>query len=240
MLADYYWILTTEATGSARKAEEYKNIYYYADFVTDLDPKFRYVYVFTGVMIPHNKGRETWVNTVESTKILEKGLQFFPEYAYLRVILAYNYSYFHGYLRRAADLLSETRQLPGAPSYIGSLATRLYAQAGATDTGLALASILLDSANDPETRQAFERRKKELLLERILQQVDKAIEKYRQREGQNPSNILQLVARNDLPELPVDPLGGTVVVGTDGRSHSSEAPDARLEVFDPRKQLSQN
>src|SRR5215469_11271574 len=78
MLADYYWVLTTEATGRAWTRDEYRDIYDYAQLVTDLDPQFRPIYVFAGASIPFNLGRETWVNTDESTKILTKGFGLFP------------------------------------------------------------------------------------------------------------------------------------------------------------------
>ncbi len=92
MLADYYWVLTTEATGRAYSRYEYRDIADYAEIVSELDPKFRYIYVFAGVSVPYNLGRETWVNTDESTRILSKGFLQFPDYVYLRILLAYNLS----------------------------------------------------------------------------------------------------------------------------------------------------
>ena len=88
MLADYYWVLTTEATGSASNRYEYRDIADYAELVSELDPKFRYIYVFAGVSVPYNLGRETWVNTEESTRLLSKGFALFPDYVYLRIVLA--------------------------------------------------------------------------------------------------------------------------------------------------------
>src|SRR5262249_38913378 len=108
MLADYYWVLTTEATGRASNRYEYRDIADYAELVSQLDPKFHYIYVFAGVSVPYNLGRETWVNTEESTRILQKGLRLFPEFVYLRVVLAYNLSYFHRQYQQAADILRDT------------------------------------------------------------------------------------------------------------------------------------
>jgi len=237
MIADYYWILTTEATGSARSAEEYRDVYDYAQLISELDPKFRYIYVFAGATIPVNLGRETWVNTGESTQILTKGFALFPKDVFLRILLAYNLSYFNKKYQQAADLLKETAKMPGAPKYLAVLATRLYGQAGAIDAGLALASQLSQTAVDPATRQTFERRTQELVLEGELQKIDKEIEVFRLREGRMPATILELVASGQLREIPKDPLGGSIVVGSDGRSHSSAAEKDRLEVYDPKKAL---
>jgi hypothetical protein len=237
MLADYYWVMMTEATGRANSADGYRNLYDYADLITELDPQFRYVYVFGGAAIPHNKGRETWFNTDESTRLLKKGFTLFPEYVYLRILLAYNLSYFHHQYHEAADIIKDTVPMPGAPRYLPQLATRLYATAGDIDSGLRLAMSLHESATDPESRAAFERRSKELLLERELQRLDKAIALFRTREGRPPESIVELVTHGEVLFVPPDPLGGEIVIGGDGRTHSTAAEDQRLEIFDPRKKL---
>ncbi len=235
MLADYYWVLTTEATGRASSRHEYRDIADYAELVSELDPKFRYIYVFAGVSVPYNLGRETWVNTEESTRILSKGFLLFPDYVYLRILLAYNLSYFHQKYKQAADILRDTLELPRAPSYLSALATRLYAQAGAIDAGLSLAQSLSQNAPDPSTREAFERRTKELLLERELQRMDQAVEEFRKQKGRLPATVLELISARVIHEIPPDPMGGTIVIGSDGRSYSTVAENRRLEVFDASK-----
>jgi hypothetical protein len=237
MIADYYWILTTEATGVAHTREQYRDIYDYAQLISELDPKFRIVYSFAGAIIPVNLGRENWVNTDESTQILSKGFPLFPDYLFLRIMYAYNLSVFHKRYQQAADILKETAKIPGAPEYLAELATRLYGQAGAIDSGLALATELSQVAADPATRQTFERRTKELILEGELQKIDKAIEEFKRTTGRLPATGLELVASGQLREIPQDPLGGTILIGADGRSHSSAAENERLEVYDPKKKL---
>src|SRR4051794_21804690 len=152
VIADYFWLQLIQATGLALRAEEYRDIYPYADLITDLDPRFGIVYSFAAGTLPANLGRETWVNTQESTQLLRKGLKLFPRDLKMNMLLAYNLSTFHKQYREAAEVLERAAKLPGAPSSLPALATRLYAQAGSVDTGLALARSLADSAEDPETR----------------------------------------------------------------------------------------
>ncbi len=235
LVADYFWIQTIQAVGKARSSEEYLDVYYYADLVTDLDPTFMTIYAFAGAAIPVNLGRETWVNTAESTRILEKGVRFASNDVYLRILLAYNYSYFHKEYHRAAAILERTAKMPGAPSYLGALATRLYAQSGDIDAGMALAQTLYEGAKDPQTQNTFEQRIKQLELERALRQVDSAIELYSQRKGRPPTKMEELLANGDLSEVPSDPLGGELVIGADGRSQST-ALARRLWVYEPRKE----
>jgi tetratricopeptide (TPR) repeat protein len=221
LAADYYWIQTVQATGLAKSAAEYHDIYDYALMVAAVDPKFEAVYPFAGAALPVLlRGGQT-ANTRESTQILELGYQRFPRHVMVSLLFAFNLAeYFHEY-QRAAAVLEQTSKLPNAPRYLLQLATRLHAQAGDFDTGIALAQSLVDSAPDDETRATFETRVKELELERELRRVDAAIETYRTREGSLPGDVATLVAKGDLDRAPVDPWDGTIDIGSDGRAHSS-------------------
>lgn len=235
MVADYYWVRTTEATGRANTPEEYRDIYDYATLVADLDPDFTYLYVFAGAVIPVNLGRERWVNTEESTRILERGVQRFPRHVFLRILLAHNYSYFRKDYRAAADLLAETAKLPGAPRYLAPLATRMYAQAGAFDAGRAIAESLAESVTDPELKRLMEQRRDQMALEEELTRVDQAVAAFRARQGRLPFGLEELVVAGDLERLPVDPLGGQISLDQLGRASSSSTGHLRLKLFDPSK-----
>jgi tetratricopeptide (TPR) repeat protein len=229
LVTDYFWIQTIQAVGKASNRFEYRDIYDYAEMVTELDPKFRQVYVFAGVSIPF-RDRSGWHNTEESTRLLEKGLRHFPDFVYLRIILAYNLSTYHREYERAARILEEASRLPDAPDYLPGLVTRLHAQAGNFDAGLELARSLAETSPEPETREHFERRVRELELERELKHVDAAVEAYRQREGKLPSGIEALVLSGDLPRVPEDPLGGRIELDAEGRGRST-AQEKRLTDF---------
>ncbi|MGZ3460519.1 MAG: hypothetical protein ACXU86_18685, partial [Archangium sp.] len=189
VIADYFWLQLVQATGQALRAEEYRDIYPYADLITDLDPRFGIVYSFAAGTLPANLGRETWVNTQESTQLLRKGLKLFPHDLKMNMLLAYNLSAFHKQYREAAEVLERAAKLPGAPSYLPALATRLYAQAGSVDAGLALARSLVDSAEDPETRELFQQRVRDLEMEGELRRVDAAIADFRSAFGVAPPDL---------------------------------------------------
>lgn len=229
LLADYYWIQEIQAAGIANDQWTYRDPYFYGDLATNLDPRFRYVYAFTAAAITFNTGRERWVNTEESTAILEKGLKVYPNDVPIRVLYAFNLSYYHGRYLEAAEVLRGTIGLPGAPPYLARLATRLFAQGGRVETGLELAQAMYEASNDPEQREQFERRVLELQLERVLQRVDEAITGFKSREGRVPTAIAELIASGDLTETPEDPLGGHIYIGDDGRSRSNVV-DERLEI----------
>jgi hypothetical protein len=234
LLADYYWLAAIQAAGKANSEAEYRDLADYAQLITDLDPDFEYVYQFGGTMAPYNRGRETWVNTRESTAVLEKGVARFPTSVILRTLLAYNYSVFQKEYVRAAHILEETARLPGAPRYVSLLATRLYAQAGAFEAASAFADQIAGTAEDPDIRAAFEHRKKEIALERILQELDRAVADFRERTGRLPNNLKELVSSGQRTTIPADPLEGEIYLGADGRTYST-SQEHRLEVWEPHK-----
>lgn len=221
LITDYFWIQTIQAVGKANDRHEYRDIYDYAEMVTELDPRLRQVYVFAAVAIPFATREGEWLNTAESTKLLEKGLREFPDHLFLRILLAYNYSTFEKDYLKAARTLEEASRLPDAPAYLGPLAARFYGQAGKFDTGLALTQALAHEAEDPELREEFLRREQELLLERELQRIDDASARFHQLHGRYPSTIAELVNVGLLERMPSDPMGGVIMIDAEGRSRSS-------------------
>lgn len=230
MVADYYWIRTLEATGRAMTAGEYRDIYDYCALVVDLDPDFEYAYLFGGAAVTYPLGREKWTNTEESTDLLQRGMRRFPRNLQIRVLLAFNLSFYHQRFKEAADLLAETAKMPGAPSYLGPLAARLYARGGDIDAGISLSEAMAESAEDPLTRETMQLRRKELELERILRRVDAAADAFKQEHGRRPASVEELTAAGaDLGDL-TDPLGGKIIFDPAGRAVSSVSRD-RMIVY---------
>jgi hypothetical protein len=229
LVTEYYWVQLLQSIGAALTEQEYRDVYDYADLVSDLDPALYQTYTFAGLTISFNRGRETWVNTRESSAIFEKGLRVFPQDVHLKLYLAYNLAQFDHDYRRAGLLLKEAASTGRTPAFVAALATRLLAQSGDFDAGLALAETLKDTAPDPETRAAFARRVKEIALERELQEVDRTIRAYQERFGEAPQTMAQLIASGQLAVPPVDPLGGDIYVGQDGRARST-SEGKRLEI----------
>jgi hypothetical protein len=239
LVADYYWLQAIQATGragSSTEATRYLDLFYYADLVTDLDPKFHKVYTFSGNTIPTNLGRETWVNTAEARKILEKGVKNFPEDSDLRLYLAYNLSYFFGEHAKATEHLEIAARLPNMNSFVPEIATRMLAYNRRFDAALELVKSFRDNEEDPEMRKRFEERIQEIEREKVLIQVDDALAAFKKREGRLPQTLSELVAKGDLPAIPVDPMGGVIYIAEDGRSASTSSP-LRMEPIDHRKRL---
>ncbi len=239
LVADYYWLQAIQATGkggSSTEATRYLDLFYYADLVTDLDPKFHKVYTFSGNTIPTNLGRETWVNTAEARKILEKGVKHFPEDSTLRLYLAYNLSYFFKEHAAATEHLRVAATLPNVDRFVPEIASRMLAYNRHFDAALEMVKSFRDNETDPDMRQRFEERIQEIHREQVLIQVDDAIAAFKKREGRLPDKLSELVSKGDLAEVPVDPMGGIIYIAEDGRSASTSSV-LRLEPIDYRKRM---
>jgi hypothetical protein len=238
LVTDYYWLQAIQAAGrgseSVTDPTRYLDLFYYADLVTDLDPQFEKVYLYAGNTIPTNLGRETWVNTTEARKILEKGVRHFPNNSSLRLFLAYNLSYFHNEHAEAAEHLRIAATLPNVDRYVPEIATRLLAFNRRFDAALALVESFRDNETDPEMRQLFEERVQEIYREKVLIQVDDAIAAFKKREGRLPADTRELVAKGDLPSVPMDPMRGAIYITPEGRAASTSST-LRLEPIDHRK-----
>lgn len=235
LVADFLWLGMLQQIGVADTGPGYRNVYPFADLASDLDPRFSEVYRFAGISIPFNEGREHWVNVEESNAILAKGLVAFPGDFRLSFALATNLMLFTKDYKAAAKLFESMAQDPAAPAYFGALATRLFAQGGAFEDALSLAVSMRASATDSETRRMYERRVFQIQQERLLQEVDLAVLRFRKATGTNRSPTLQeLVEQKFLPGFPRDPLKGRIFIDSDGRGRST-SEWYRLQLYDPEE-----
>lgn len=236
MVADFYWLEAIQALGLAHNAKTYRDVYFYVDLATDLDPQFYDAYTFGAVSVTYNLGHWNWVNTAESSQLIRKGLQFFPRDAPLLFLLSYNLMYYDHQFKEAADIVKDLSQRRNAPSFLAPLATRLYAQGGSFEAATAFAEAMRDSAKDDATRDLFEERVKQIKLEKILQEIDRASSSFKEKNGRLARSIEELQAQGFLGELPPDPLEGTLELGADGRGEST-AETHRLEVYGAESSL---
>ncbi len=236
-IADFYWIQTSHSVGIAKTAEEYLLAYHYGDLVTRLDPDFCYAYQFVGQSIPvHRGGLDGWANVDESTEIMERGVERCPKNSNARLLLSFNYSHFYRRYTEAAQVLEPLIGLPETVEFIPKLVTRLYAQSGQTGTALSIAQALYEMAEFEDEREAYAERIREIELEDILQQVERARDRFAAREGRMPADVRDLIAARDLAKAPADPFGGQIYLSPENHRAYSTAQNRRLEISESQGQ----
>ena len=205
LAADLIWLEFVQVLGSDHVDEQdYEWIRHALDVVTTLDPQFVEAYDFGGVVLAELGTHVDWSNA-----LLEKGMTANPQAWRLPFLLGFNHFFHLQDYGRAATFLSRAARLPGSPPYVPELAARLYVQADAHEVALVFLETMQREAQDAAIVTALERRRKEVLIERDLATMEKAIADHLAGYGALPPSLEQLVERGLLHSLPVEPFEGS-------------------------------
>jgi len=126
--------------------------------------------------------------------------------------------------------MAEAARMPGSPAYLPGLASRMLSEARAPEAALTLLEQILRQESDPARRGVLERRVRELAVERDLQALEGAVEKYGEKTGTDPADLSDLVREGILAAIPPEPNGGSYVMERGGKVRSDRVSQ-RLRVF---------
>jgi len=225
--ADMLWLRLVQVIGKKRNsADEYEWMYHALDVITTLDPRYAYAYYAGGVILGDLANRPDL-----STRLLEKGVKANPDVWNIPFLLGYNYYFLLGDLAKGAEYIMEAARRPDGPSYLPGLATRMAAEAGSPDTALVFLEARLRETQDPEMREVLAERMKEVIIERDIHILERAVEAYRTQHRVLPATVMALVAKGVLSDLPQEPFGGEYLVNPHTGSVSSSMHPERLRTF---------
>jgi len=200
------------------------------DYVTDLDPAFRYAYVFGAVAVPSPLVSGGAAGAEEAAALLEKGVREVPDDWRLPFHLGFIHAEYRGDFAAAASAMAEAGRRPGRPSFVPPLATRLAAAGGSIETAVALARAMVGQAPDDEQRGEYMERLRLLELERGCLQVEIAAAIFREAHGRLPARAGELVAEGLLDSEPPEPHGGRIELDpATGAARSTAAERLRLD-----------
>ena len=90
---------------------------------------------------------------------------------------------------------------------------------------------IMNQTQDARVKDQLETRIKEVMIERDIRALGKAVSRYREREGHGPPALRDLVRRGYIRGLPPEPFGGEYILdATTGVISSSTHPE-RLHVY---------
>ena len=158
VVADILFIRMIDYFGKHSASDRtYVWLYHMADLVTDLDPKFRFPYIFAGLML------NLEANQFENARtILIKGMNEFPNDWYFPFALGINYFFHDGDFTRAADSLEDASKLPGSPKYLIGFANKLRREGATKEAALVFLKHLYESFGDKGIRKILKERIKEI------------------------------------------------------------------------------
>jgi hypothetical protein len=200
------------------------------DYSVEVDPKFAGAYRFAGAALPHETRDGKALGVLAAVSILERGARERPDVWNIPFLLGFLETYYLRDYVAAGKNLTIAAKDPGAPSYLGLLATRVTAQGGEVTTALAMAQTMLAEANEEETRREWQGRVEALEVERDLRAIEAANARFQAERGRFASSVTELLAAGFLSREPVEPHGGRYLIDADGRARSTNGGE-RLRIF---------
>lgn len=224
--ADVLWLTIVQVLGErdVRQAD-YAWLFHALDVVTTLDPQYVYAYDVGGVVLSEWAGRIDWSNA-----LLQKGLAANPDAWRLPFQLGFNaFFHEHDYVR-AAQYMARAAALPGRPAYLPELAARLYVEGKQPALALEFLEAMMRQTEDAQLLARLERRKAEVIIERDVALLTQAVLRYRDRAGQVPFQLSELVRSGELAAIPTEPFGGTYQWDPERESIISTTHPSRLRL----------
>ncbi len=212
--ADYLFVRVTQFYGgNAVNIDEsssgawmwlYSNLY----VVTELDPYFEDPYYFGNAVL-------SWKARMfnQANKLLQKGADARGWDWQLPFFTGFNKFYFLNDNKGGADDILEAAKRPGAPSFLPSLASRLYNNAGKTEIAIALLTNFWENERNEELKNLYRVRIEAL---KRIQLLEKAVSQYKARTGRFPRTVELLVQAGIIKDIPKDPYGGSFYVTEKG------------------------
>lgn len=204
----YFGSFFEEDRNILQEGPEYASMYRHLSLAVKLDPYNMDAYYFAQAAFTWEVGRVREVN-----RMLDYGMQYRTDDYLLPFYAGFNSAYFLKDYAAAARYFQLASDRSGNPLLV-KLAARYFHESEQTGLGLAFLETMIKGASDPKTRLIYEKRRDALLTIRGLQE---AVVNYRDRFGKTPERIQDLVISDLLPELPIDPYGGTFYLDELGR-----------------------
>jgi len=140
-----------------------------------------------------------------ATELLEYGMHYRTWDWQLPFFAGFNYAYFLGNKKKAAEMYMRAGELSGETLF-KKLAGRYLQEAGNTRMAIDYLRTLAKNARNPAVRQTLQIRIN--AFEAVLA-IEQARDQFTEELGRAPADIAELVKGGYLEGLPVDPYGGT-------------------------------
>jgi hypothetical protein len=226
VMADVVWLQAVQVAGNRKLTPaEYDRLYVLLNVEADLDPKFEMPYFLGGLVLGESPrhGRE-------ALRVFERGNATHPSDWRFPFYMGFTHYFSLGDAVAGGRAIAEAARLPGSPDYLPGLASRMLSEAREPEAALALLETIARRESDPARRGVLERRIREVTVEQDLQFLERAVERYREKKGDVPAELSDLVRERILAAIPPEPNGGRYLLEAGGKVRSDRVTE-RLRVF---------
>ena len=229
VLADIAWLQAVQVAGTPKLTPaEYDRLYALLNVEADIDPKFEMPYLLGGLVLG-----ESTPHARKALHVLGRGMGQYPSDWRFPFYIGFTHYFSLGDAVAGGGAMAEAARLPGSPSYLSGLASRMFSEAREPEAALAMLETISRQESDPLRRAVLERRIREVTVERDLQALERAVESYREKIGAVPRELSDLVRAGILSGIPEEPNGGRYLMEPGGKVRSDRVSQ-RLRVFQSR------
>jgi hypothetical protein len=206
--------------------------FYDLDLATDLDPAYYEAYVDGAlhlvVVRDDDRGAETLLlkaNEFRTKEMSQYGAefvsQFWSEHWQVPIILGYVYLLEITDLPKAAEMFLEAGKHDNVPIYVKSIAERLKKPGGIYEVAYRVVNTLIVGTKDDRLKEQFAKKRDSIKVLSFLDTVERSFYAALKSEPASlPKERVQKSWKNFLainPHIAVDPFGGRLSLGDDGR-----------------------
>lgn len=228
-LGDLAWLSAVQVAGDRKMSPaDYDRLYLLLRTVGNFDPRFVVPYLMGGMVLGMSPGHVS-----EAIDILRRGMETHPDDWRFPFYIGYTRYFSLGDPLEGAKALEAAARVPKSPPYLPLLAARMYSEGRAPETALAFLEGIVRQETDPGRLEILQGRIREVVVERDIQALERAVAAYRSGTGTLPERLSDLVRAGLIREIPEEPHGGAYLLSPDGTVRSDRVT-TRLKVF--RKQ----
>jgi hypothetical protein len=226
LLADIAWLEAVQVAGARRMSRgDYDKLDLLLKIVGNLDPRFTVPYLLGGLVLGNSPAHvDAALAALERGRAHHPGEWMFPFY------IGYTKYFSLGDPAGGGRSIEDAARIPGSPRYLPLLASRMLTEGREPHTALALLEMISGQETDPARKEILQKRMREVMVERDIQRLERAVEEYRARQGAFPGKLSDLVASGILRAIPGEPHGGRYVITPNGEVRSDRMAQ-RLKVF---------
>ena len=224
-MADVAWLQAVQVAGSMDMTHgDYNRLYSLLNIAVNFDPRFDVPYLLGGLILGESPD-----HGMEALRILDRGGAQFPDDWQYPFYKGYTLYFNIGDSAAAGEEMAQAAELPNSPDYLLGLATRMLTEGNEPETAIRLLASIIEKETNEFRRSALERRMLEVIVERDIRMLERAIDAYRETGGAAPLMLSDLVRAGVLRGIPVEPNGGKYIL-EDGKVRSDQM-ERRLQVL---------
>ena len=217
LMADIYWTRVVQYYGRKQLADSmtYKLLPPLLDITTTLDPHLEIAYQFGGFFLsqspPQGAGEPD-----KGIELVKKGIANNPKHWRLYYNLGFIYWMEKKDFKAAAEAFAAGAKIPGAGPWMWTMAGAMAQGGNDLELARTLWTEILKDTNDSSIRINAQQRLASINSDEAVIQLQKRVDAYKERFGQKPSSMRDVVAAGLLRGIPTDPAGNPYLIDSYG------------------------